>query len=231
MAKRKTELKELIEPLDLDQPGFIREGVDDYFVNSLGTRVYCNPIGHDYIGALMSAIEAKHRARGEPLDPPTYQFEAEGGSTITAIHDEQSLRTPEEHAAWDAYQAANQRLIMEQTETTVKALCLKGVKVDLNSPEYRAWLEEEEFIGSPLPASDLEKRYRYIRSALVITATDVPDSDKMKLTETCLMLGFRGATKEQIAQARSLFRRSMDAAGNGAVGSDTAGRPEPGEGQ
>lgn len=210
MAKKTTEEVIIPEPVEVE----VREGVQSFFINSVGKRVECQPVGHDLITNLIKTIEKRYRDRGEPLDPPTYEFEAEGGITMVAPHDETTVSTLEEKAAWDAHVDALSRLAQEQNEGTLRTLCLRGVRFNPEGEEYRQWLEEEAFIGA-LPEGDLERRYRFIRSNLIVTVHDLPDSDKLKLTETAILLGFKGATKEQIAQMREMFRRQVGDAGRG----------------
>lgn len=212
------------------KPVYVRPGVPDSFINSIGREVHCKPLSHDYITLKTRVVEKRYRDRGEPLDPPTYSFEAEGGATMVMPHDADTIAdpktTPEEKAAWVKHLEALSRLNTEIEEVVTRSLCLDGVNYDFaNSPEYQDWQEEQEYIGT-LPERQIARQYLFIRSRLVITAHNFVSGDSMsdryKLLETCTMLGFEGATPEQISAARDLFRRQM----GGGERQDTPGQSE-----
>lgn len=196
-----------------------REGAPDHFINSLGKVVYCHPLGYDFAQKIFDRIEKSFRKNKEPLDPPTYSFTAEGGSEITMDHDETTVRTDEEKAAWAAYIDARKRLLNDQVETVIKGLCLRGInyeKGDIKS-ELARWLEEETFMGT-LPETELEQKYEFGRSSLIVTIgesfdeSNNPTDDMSKCLLTCVLLGFKGASAEQIAEQKRLFRGSVEQA-------------------
>lgn len=212
-----------------------REGVQDFFINSLGRVVYCNPLPHDQLSKVENEVEKSYRSRGEPLDPPTYSFQAEGGGQVTVVHDEATILDPktseEDKAAWAKHQDALRRFVAERDDRSLRYLCIRGVKVDVTGSEFKDWLEEERFITGTVPESEFEQRYQFIRSRLVVTTME-PDnpektellSDRLKLMETCFLLGFKGATREQIEGFKDFFRLTV---GGFKRGDSTAEGVEP----
>lgn len=144
--------------------------------------------------------------------PPTYQEEIPGGDPETHYHAivrndkgdiiRSTIETTEQQASWDDYE---RRLIAwegEASDRFFKVILLDGVILDeeLYAPGTE-WAEVYEFqTGMPVPESNVQRRYLYLREEFSGGASDIA-----YLMSTIPELS--GLDKEALGVTADMFRR------------------------
>lgn len=172
------------------------------FETKSGVSLELNPLPPLLIQEVREAAR-KHAEdeTGGKLDKPTYELTTADGAVETHEHDETTiLDNPEAMAAWNAWQAQQNRIAEVISERTLKFILMRGVKMDV--PEDTAWIEEQAFFGVQVPENPLEKRFHYIKTEILATTDDVPAIMSQILT-------ISGVDAEVIAAAQATFRDSM----------------------
>lgn len=106
-------------------------------------------------------------------DVPTYDIETVSGAIEKAPHNETTLTTDEDKAAWAAYKAEYAKADADLRERLTKLALMKGIDVDYD--ENGEWAELQEFIGMSVPPVDkkLERRLHYIKTEVIKTPSDI----------------------------------------------------------
>lgn len=86
---------------------------------------------------------------------------------------ETSLETPEEWAAWNAYEAESRRLTKEFSERLLKTILLRGLKLEM--PQDDAWVREQEFMGYTVPQDPLERKMYWLETELFSTKAEIQE--------------------------------------------------------
>ena len=176
------------------------------FTTSRGKPVTFLPIA-----TLLDKIRASH-----PLpEPPTYEFETAGGAKEKRFHDETTLDTPAEKAAWAEYQTRLQAANEKLNRALTRAVLLRGVTFDapaddpftqtLNTLDaIPTWVAEQKLIDPDIlvPIDPVERRLHYIETELLVSLDDYER----------VMLGTMeasGVPEELLQQMEASFRRSL----------------------
>lgn len=167
-----------------------------------GREVRLRPVSPVLIQSLQKAVERELRAKGLPLDAPTYTVRTDTGDVETHVHDEHSLTTDEERAAWTAYQEAQGQLTAETKARMSKALLMIGAVVE-DPPE--GWADEMRYLGVELPDDPRELRYSYLQLEVLKTPADI-----MNALVGIMRLSMEGAPKEALDAIEDLFRRAVE---------------------
>jgi len=146
------------------------------------------------------------------IKPPKYTVEIVGGETQEMEHDESTLNTDEDRAAWAAYIAELNAAIVKHNEASIKVLVTFGI--ELNPPDD-GWESDFEFCGIPVPEQAAERKVFYCQRVLL---TDPADEQKIvrQIQNISRLSG------EALDRADALFRntvsdeRGMDTAGGSA---------------
>ena len=167
-----------------------------------GREVRLRPVSRVLIQSVQGTVERELRAAGLPLNPPTYTVTTDTGDTETHVHDEHSLTTDEERAAWTAYQAVQERRTAETNARVSKALLVAGVVVEA-PPED--WAEEMRYLGVELPDEPRDLRYSYLELEVLKTPADI-----MNAIGGIMRLSMDGAPQEALDAVDALFRRALE---------------------
>ncbi len=145
--------------------------------------------------------------------PPTYEADTAGGGKETIVHNETTLQTEEEKAAWAKYQAALANWKAEQSERFLRVFFARGVQIDLDDTALNRWAREVKYLGVSVPEINpddpddpevlIERRILYVQTEIVGSKEDIFTIMKevMKLT---------GIDEGAVAEATRLFRGEVE---------------------
>ena len=185
------------------------------FYTTAGLEVEFDPISPITLEESEKGLEAEYRARGEPLEPPTYETILAGGGTQTFIHDVTTLESEEDKAAWAAYKAATGKLAAEQAQLRMDVV-LSALKVRL--PEDDAWVRKLKKWHVTVPEDPDERWTFYILREVLKTPSDIFEA----MTQV-IGASMRGSVSEEAIEAASATFRSnvQEAAREAGLGFET----------
>lgn len=165
--------------------------------------------------------EVRLRAQQSVTVPPkpTYEVELPDGSMMTYEHDEKSITTDEEKAAWATYQAALTRQAAASATKVMELFMAKGTVVDITGE----WQELQQYFEIKLPDNPIALKIHYLRTELLTTTDDINNL-------MGAIMEASGIDRTILEAAQNSFRRNLrqeqDAAGGtgGAVQSTQPGR-------
>lgn len=105
------------------------------------------------------------------IDPPTYEVPTKTGVTEIHAHDETTLKTDEERAAWKEYLARHNAAWRKYDLDFTRLILMHGVIVDM--PADDTWVKQQEFTGIAVPTDPLERRWHWLETELVGGGADV----------------------------------------------------------
>ena len=176
------------------------------FTTVMGRIVKCKPVNDTLVTMAFAKIEKDFRARGEPLDPPTYTVQiALAGAQVgteTHPHDETTLEVPGDEAqtaanklAWANYQAARERLTKAQYEKREWLWLMVGLDVEL--PAEDDWAREQEALFEiTVPTDPQARRLHYIKTVVLSTLVDFT-----RALETVTLLSYTGMVDPEVVRA------------------------------
>lgn len=171
---------------------------------SNGAMVEVQAVSDTLIGMAQEAVRRRFIEAGEPINPPTYTVEHPGGATSQEPHDETTLETDEDRAAWAKHQEALTRLAAAQSEAQMK-VWFSGLVFEM--PADDAWIELQRWMGVEVPDEGLERRYHYIVTELVKTPEDM-----FRVLEAITAVSYEGAiTEDDLSSAIRSFRDQLQA--------------------
>lgn len=193
---------------------FIKWGANKVkeFTTTEGKIIKYGPIALADLELAKNAVEAEFRARGEPLDPPTYEVPVLGGEVEHHPYTEKSIEdgTEEEKAQWDAYKDAIGRLETEIEHRTAY-IFLDAMHIEL--PEDDRWIKRRKrLFNEDVPTDEDEQLLYYANNVLLKTP-----ADKNGIMEEILVFSMTGVPEEVVEAYKSLFRRSIREEGQKAV--------------
>lgn len=174
------------------------------FVTVDGRTLAVRPIDTKFaLPMIGQGIRAKHARSGAPLEPPTYTVTTASGATETHAHDETTLETDADKAAWAAYQAALKALNDEIVMGQMRFMLMEGLVYD-DPPQE--WAERYAFYGMEMPDSPQERTWLYIQTVLLPTASD------LERALAAVMAVSATGNEEAVKAAEALFRHSLEGA-------------------
>ncbi len=118
---------------------------------------------------LIEEVRLRAQATVEVPPKPTYEVELPDGSPMTYEHDEQSITTDEEKAAWAKYQAALTRREQVSATKVMELFMAKGTIIEPDGD----WGELQEYFGIELPTNPIARKIHYLRTELLTTVDDI----------------------------------------------------------
>ncbi len=147
--------------------------------------------------------------------PPTYEVETAGGDIETHIHDETTLETDEDRAAWAAYQIAHAKANEAMIEKILRLLFAKATGDVL--PPSDDWAKEQAYLGVDVPGDPLERKIHYIQTELLTHTSDI-------MAFMTAAMALTGVDEEVVESAEATFRHPVRQAGEDP--GTSAGQPE-----
>jgi hypothetical protein len=188
-----------------------------------GMEVPLLAVSETYIAAARAHAAADFRARGEPIDPPTYEVRLAGGTVEKYPHDEKTLKVlPDRQAAdpvaaaieadrltavneagWLAHVAAVKRLEQAQSAASTRAMLELGMDLDL--PTDERWMARQRRAHVDIPEDLDDRRYHWLTTEVLVSFDDL-----MTAIQIITELTYKGALKEEdIAAAMATFRSGI----------------------
>jgi len=160
------------------------------YVTVNGREVEYQAISLDTLRLSWLGIEKKHRERGEPLDPPTYEVVTASGAKLNEPHDATTDKTPEEKIVWDAYQAAMSRLQYAKNFVLMQYIFEDGLE-SIQLPVDDTWLEKHKRRLVEIPEDTDKLREFYITAEVLKTPDDIAG-----ITASVMLLSQEGKVDE-----------------------------------
>jgi len=132
---------------------------------------------------------------------PTYSVTTASGDTEIYEHDEKSLSTDEDKAAWNKYTKDLAKADAELTQMILKTTLIYGVKIIDREP-MKQWEERRALIGM-LPAKSDEERDLAYKQICIGCQDDIAQILEIAMELT-------GVTAEAIEAAKSTFQGSLE---------------------
>lgn len=173
------------------------------FTNSRGATVKIQPV-NPWLMAELERTNAQAYGKPAPL-PPTYEVTLLGGAKETHAHDETTLQTDDDRAAWQAYSVEKAAWDGFVGERMARMILSEGVIIDTIPA---AWEKRLKFLGIPVPADDDEKKLLYAKSEIVPTSGDM-------VALMSAIMALSGVSAEALTTAEATFRSAVEEA-NGA---------------
>jgi len=173
----------------------------DQIVTTDGREIHLTPVSQVLIQKTTEAVRRELKAAGLPLEPPTYTVATVAGTVETFVHDETTLSSDEDKAAWAAYQAATAQLARDTNERVTKLLMLKGIDVADPPP---AWADDQKWLGIEVPDDPRERKLAYIQTDVLKTPDDI-----VVATMRIMQLSLTGLPEEDLEAIEAMFRSSM----------------------
>ena len=179
------------------------------FVTVDGREVTVRPVSQYMIQKAVLAVEQRYRESGELIDPPTYTVTTASGATETYPHDETTLQTDEDKAAWQRYQDAMARLGREKMRVATELYLLRGLVIEEPPQE---WLDEMAVLGIQIATDARQRKLDYIQIEVLKTPEDL-----IRATMAITRLSASGVPDEGMRAVEAQFRRALERA---AISSD-----------
>jgi hypothetical protein len=169
-----------------------------------GRSVDLRPVSGQMLNEIQVSTRRKAIANGAKLNPPTYKTKTVSGDEEEFPHDETTLETDEDRAAWEEYQKATQDLEVEIVSVTNSYIISEGVVIG-DIPDD--WFEKREWLGLDVPEKRLDQRLLYIETEVLTTPEDV-----IRAISGIMHLTARGSREmeERLADLDDLFRRALE---------------------
>ena len=172
------------------------------FTNSAGNVYPVHGISPLLPDLIRTAVTSEWNRAGRALpEVPAYEVELADGHKQKFPHNETTLETDEDRAAWAAYQAADNEFEQEINLRVLKAVCLA---VDVDPMQDKAWREEQAVIGVDLPENPAELRLQYVQTQVIKSADDTA----RLMTAVMVISGLMD--EDQAAAAEAAFRGEME---------------------
>lgn len=153
-------------------------------------------------------VRREFEAKGEPLDPPTYEVKLASGLVQNEPHDETTLETIEDKVLWNIHQKAVLRLRMKQNVEVMKVKFVRGIVYDW-PPTDANWEANQKMLGIEIPTNDFDKRYHYLTTEILASP-----EDELRAMQAIDTLSYAGMYREEdIAAAVDGFRYNLRRAG------------------
>lgn len=162
------------------------------------------------IPALLEKLQAQHKLP----EPPTYEVKTATGVIEHHTHDETTLETDADKAAWAEYQKNLQEATARLNLGLMRLVMLRGVKVEM--PEGEAWIAEQQFIGLTVPDDPLERKMYWLETEALASANDYAQM-------LAGVMAASGLSEEVVAQAEATFRGALGQNSNSEPASENNG--------
>lgn len=136
-------------------------------------RTYTTSRGYEVEFLSIPNLMVKLTAQFPDPPAPTYTVELAGGGTETHVHDETTLETEEDRAAWTAYKTAVAKHTADVFQAQMRLCLLRGIKVLNEDPHaVAAWVTEQELIGFTIPTEPSARRLHWLETEVVNNGED-----------------------------------------------------------
>jgi hypothetical protein len=207
-TKKKAERGPSIRPSGATQDAVGGPRARETFLTSTGVELILKRISPLLRDKVIAGVEWP--------EVPTYKAETASGVIEEHAHNETTLETDEDKAAWREYLIATARAQAESNERVAMLLFGRGIDYSqVELPRDSSWIAEQEELGVEVPKDPVKCRRHYVETELLAS------NDELKML-TLRLMAMSGADEEIIRLAEASFR--------GEVEGPPAGEPEDLEG-
>lgn len=169
-----------------------------------GRSVELRPVSGKMLTEIQISKRRKLMKEDARLTPPTYTTKNVAGDEETFPHDETTLETDEDKAAWEEYQQALNELEIEIASVTNSYVISEGVVIG-DIPDE--WFEKREWLGLDTPENRLDRRLLYIETEILTTQEDM-----IHALSAIMHLTASGSKEmeERLADLDEIFRRALE---------------------
>lgn len=162
------------------------------FTTSRGIQIEFLPIA-----PLLEKIRAAH-----PLpEPPTYEARTITGAVERHQHTAETIDTDDERAAWRAYLEADAKARADLNDALLKAILLRGLKVEAQeSPE---WASEQSAFGISIPTDSVARRLLWLETEILANEEDRRAAIRGALDAS-------NVSEEALAEIEATFRPALE---------------------
>lgn len=132
---------------------------------------------------------------------PTYEVKTATGATETHPHNETTLETDADRAAWNAYKRELQARSAEFLNAQIRMCLLEGIEI-VARPNVN-WEKRQRLIGLHVPEDPLEKEMHFLETE--ITASEI---DVMELIAGVARMS--GIDEEAVSDLENSFRGALE---------------------
>jgi hypothetical protein len=158
-----------------------------------GRKYQVTAVSDTLVNMVKEAVRKEFEAKGEQTLPPTYTVIGAGEVSHQEPHDETTLETDEDRAAWKNYQDTLARLTVE-TNNRVMKVWMTGLRIDL--PEDDNWLQVQKWFGVNVPENPMDLRYHYITTEILRSPEDL-----FTVLNDIMKESYKGMVKEDDLEA------------------------------
>lgn len=165
------------------------------WTSSRGVKVILRGIPPMLVASLEGVVEFPKK--------PTYKITTVAGDEEVYEHDETTLVSEEDKAAWKRYVVENMIAEQKLTEITLNTVLYEGVDIVDLSEQLVKWRKKRKIIGLPIPEDDDE-------ASLAFKTTEVvgDEQDMEYILETVMRLS--GVSESAIETASKSFQDKME---------------------
>lgn len=135
-------------------------------------------------------------------EKPTYSVTTASGDLEIHEHDETTLQTPEDFAAWEKYKEEMQKADEELSNRMLNCILIEGIDID-DDIDLARWEKRQTLMGLPVPDDLEEKLLQYKRTQVIRSGKDIQD-----LMQLVMML--TGVSEEVIDMTKNSFPDNME---------------------
>jgi hypothetical protein len=173
-----------------DAVGIEAQVKTEEFTNSIGITVTLKGVPPLLVPRIQKSIKFPEK--------PTYTVKLVTGDEQTFEHDEKSLTTPEDKAAWEKYIEDQKTDEQELSQKTMNAILVEGVSLDETKLDLVRWKKRQEMIGVPV-SDDVEEMLQHYKETEVVKN----NADMRHIMER--VMAITGVSKESIEAAKASF--------------------------
>jgi hypothetical protein len=146
----------------------------------------------------VSAIQTNYSKKNPKPVKPTYEFSAVGGVTVQQEHDETTVSTEEEKAAWAKYKADETVWQTGLTEKLMLLFLCEGLEIKVSAKRKKQWDKrlERYYDLEDLDEDDLQ--LLYLQTFVFKTTQELEKATKV-------IMGLTGVSEEDLEAAENLF--------------------------
>ena len=146
----------------------------------------------------VSAIQTNYSKKHPKPEKPTYEFEAAGGVTIQQEHDETTVSTEEEKAAWAKFVTDDREWQTGLTEKLMLLFLCEGIEIKVSNKRKKRWDKRLERYYDLEDLDEDDIQLLYLQTFVFKTAGELENATK-------IIMGLTGVTEADLEAADALF--------------------------
>jgi hypothetical protein len=134
---------------------------------------------------------------------PSYKVTTADGGEQEFPHDETTLTTDEDRAAWEEYKSGLEKAEAELTEKILNEILIEGIDMSSDHPDVERWRNKQILKGMEIPENEDAMLLLFKRSLVACSTEDINEI-------TGIVMELTGVDKERLDAAKRSFQDSME---------------------